>query len=59
MLPNGKASRYKTGPYGESKVLDYFVYACGGIDFIIGCPPCQAYSVAGRVRDENCMIDDY
>lgn len=26
---------------------------------IIGGPPCQAYSVAGRVRDENGMKDDY
>ena len=26
---------------------------------IIGGPPCQAYSVAGRVRDENGMRDDY
>ena len=30
-----------------------------GIDVIIGGPPCQAYSVAGRVRDENGMRDDY
>jgi len=29
------------------------------IDVIIGGPPCQAYSVAGRVRDENGMRDDY
>jgi DNA (cytosine-5)-methyltransferase 1 len=26
---------------------------------IIGGPPCQAYSIAGRVRDENGMHDDY
>ena len=30
-----------------------------GIDLIIGGPPCQAYSIAGRVRDENGMNDDY
>lgn len=29
------------------------------IDFIIGGPPCQAYSVAGRVRDEHAMAYDY
>lgn len=29
------------------------------IDVIIGGPPCQAYSLAGRVRDENGMRDDY
>lgn len=59
ILPNGKESRYKTGPYGNGKGLDYFVNNAGGIDIIIGGPPCQAYSVAGRVRDENGMRDDY
>ena len=29
------------------------------IDIIIGGPPCQAYSVAGRVRDKNNMKCDY
>ena len=29
------------------------------IDVIIGGPPCQAYSLAGRIRDENGMRDDY
>ena len=29
------------------------------IDIIIGGPPCQAYSIAGRVRDKNGMHDDY
>ncbi len=29
------------------------------IDAIIGGPPCQAYSVAGRIRDKNGMNDDY
>jgi len=29
-----------------------------GIDIIIGGPPCQAYSVMGRSRDSNRMIDD-
>ncbi|MBD5510077.1 MAG: DNA cytosine methyltransferase [Lachnospiraceae bacterium] len=45
--------------FGKSKGLDYFVKCAGGIDIIIGGPPCQAYSVAGRVRDENGMKDDY
>ena len=31
----------------------------GGLDVIVGGPPCQAYSVAGRIRDENGMNDDY
>ena len=59
ILPNGKKSRYKTGPYGRGKGLDYFVNDAGGIDIIIGGPPFQSYSVAGRVRDENGMRDDY
>jgi len=29
------------------------------IDGIIGGPPCQAYSLEGRVRDPNGMTDDY
>lgn len=45
--------------YGEGKGLDYYVNQNDGIDIIIGGPPCQAYSVAGRVRDENGMRDDY
>lgn len=45
--------------YGEGKGLDYFVNKANGIDLIIGGPPCQAYSVAGRVRDKNGMKTDY
>jgi DNA (cytosine-5)-methyltransferase 1 len=29
------------------------------IDLVIGGPPCQAYSIAGRVRDNNKMNNDY
>ena len=52
-------SGWKDDEFGEGKGLDYFVNKDGGIDVIIGGPPCQAYSVAGRVRDENGMRDDY
>lgn len=45
--------------YGNSVGLDKLVQNAGGIDVIIGGPPCQAYSIAGRVRDENGMKDDY
>lgn len=45
--------------FGNNKGLDYYVNEANGIDLIIGGPPCQAYSVAGRVRDENGMNDDY
>jgi DNA (cytosine-5)-methyltransferase 1 len=29
------------------------------VDLIVGGPPCQAYSIAGRVRDVKGMQDDY
>ena len=45
--------------FGKSRGLDYYVHQAGGIDAIIGGPPCQAYSIAGRVRDENGMRNDY
>lgn len=46
--------------YGTSNGLDELVMQEEGtIDLIIGGPPCQAYSVAGRIRDENGMRDDY
>jgi len=45
--------------FGSSCGLDYFVDSAKGIDVIIGGPPCQAYSIAGRVRDEHGMEDDY
>lgn len=29
------------------------------VELVVGGPPCQAYSIAGRVRDENGMKYDY
>lgn len=43
--------------YGQSEGLNSLVG--DKVDLIIGGPPCQAYSIAGRVRDENGMRDDY
>ena len=45
--------------FGTNLGLDHYVNEAGSIDVIIGGPPCQAYSVAGRVRDANGMKDDY
>lgn len=45
--------------FGSGKGLDFFINQANGIDIIIGGPPCQAYSIAGRVRDENGMRNDY
>lgn len=44
--------------YGTSKGLDELIGA-EKVDLIIGGPPCQAYSIAGRIRDKNGMKDDY
>ncbi|MEB2300437.1 DNA cytosine methyltransferase [Lysinibacillus xylanilyticus] len=45
--------------FGDHAGLDSLVHQKNGIDVVIGGPPCQAYSIAGRVRDENGMKDDY
>jgi DNA (cytosine-5)-methyltransferase 1 len=45
--------------YGTGKGLKHIVEKYNGIDVLIGGPPCQAYSIAGRIRDENGMNDDY
>ena len=44
--------------YGTSGGLNSVV-GNNDVQLIIGGPPCQAYSIAGRVRDENGMRDDY
>lgn len=44
--------------YGSSIGLDSLV-GDNSVDLIVGGPPCQAYSIAGRVRDEKGMHDDY
>lgn len=43
--------------YGESAGLEKLV--SGDLDLVIGGPPCQAYSIAGRIRDEHGMKNDY
>lgn len=44
--------------YGCSNGLDSLING-ERVDLIIGGPPCQAYSVAGRIRDEYGMKNDY
>lgn len=50
---------WKDEVYGESAGLNNLVNKGGKVDLIIGGPPCQAYSIAGRIRNENGMRDDY
>ena len=45
--------------YGASQGLSNLVENGGGVELIVGGPPCQAYSMAGRIRDKNAMRDDY
>ena len=47
------------GDFPSHAGLDALVEGDGGIDLLIGGPPCQAYSMAGRVRDEHGMHRDY
>lgn len=50
---------YENDPdYGSSVGLDKLIQS-HKVDVIIGGPPCQAYSIAGRIRDKNGMKDDY
>lgn len=43
--------------YGKGKGLSNIVKE--KVDLIVGGPPCQAYSIAGRVQDQNSMSNDY
>lgn len=45
--------------FGDGVGLDKLVEEANGIDIVIGGPPCQAYSIAGRVRDQDGMVNDY
>jgi DNA (cytosine-5)-methyltransferase 1 len=51
-------SGYDDEEYGKHKGLDKLI-GNRKIDIIIGGPPCQAYSLAGRIRDPHGMRDDY
>ena len=44
--------------YGKHKGLNNLVSG-KQVDVVIGGPPCQAYSLAGRIRDPHGMRDDY
>ncbi|MBL7994866.1 DNA cytosine methyltransferase [bacterium] len=59
-----KTKELISGVYNKSMFekftgLDFLVKEFGDVDVVIGGPPCQAYSLAGRIRDENGMHFDY
>ena len=46
--------------FGSGEGLVKIIEKAGAeVDVIIGGPPCQAYSIAGRIRDKNGMKNDY
>lgn len=49
---------YNDPEYGNNKGLKAIV-GNKTVDVIIGGPPCQAYSLAGRIRDPHGMKNDY
>lgn len=49
---------YDDEVYGKSEGLKKLV-SNKTVDLVIGGPPCQAYSMAGRISDKNGMHDDY
>lgn len=51
-------SGYDDEQYGKHIGLDRLI-GNKKIDIVIGGPPCQAYSLAGRIRDPHGMKDDY
>ena len=63
-LINGQWSEESLCKYGKDnsgQVLSGLKTIIGSeaVDFIIGGPPCQAYSIHGRATDKNSMNDDY
>lgn len=63
-LINGNWSEETISKYGENNSIDAklglkHMVKSEQVDFIIGGPPCQAYSIHGRATDKNSMQDDY
>jgi DNA (cytosine-5)-methyltransferase 1 len=64
-LINGNWSEDTKLLYGSSNHPDVAEQGLTGlagkrkVDLVIGGPPCQAYSIAGRAQDSNSMRNDY
>lgn len=58
----GEGSILQFGRTNHDSVVEYGLRGIVGdrkVDLIIGGPPCQAYSIAGRAQDRNSMKEDY
>lgn len=64
-LLNGNWSSETISRFSETNHVDIVKKGLKGligkqkVNLIIGGPPCQAYSIAGRAQDKNSMKDDY
>lgn len=64
-LMHGEWKKDTVDKYGKYNDSNLPVFGLDGIvgtkkvDIIIGGPPCQAYSIAGRAQDPNSMKNDY
>ncbi|MCD8409898.1 DNA cytosine methyltransferase [Tenacibaculum finnmarkense] len=64
-LINGNWKKETISIYGQTNDKNIIDSGLKGIvkgreiDIVIGGPPCQAYSLAGRAQDKNSMNDDY
>lgn len=64
-LMHGNWTDETIADYGSDNADEVIIAGIDGlvgdktVDIIIGGPPCQAYSLAGRAQDPNSMKDDY
>lgn len=50
---------WSEAPYGESAGMSSLIGKKQKVHAVVGGPPCQAYSLAGRIRDKHGMARDY
>ena len=55
---NNKESNFILGDITQKKIREDIIKYGKGSDVLVGGPPCQAYSLAGRSRSETKMKDD-